>query len=163
MIVQQTHWRIQMNCHHVVIVIITTRLLLLLSSFLILLLKCLLSIPLTCLKLEKTFWCYAEERHSIGFRIPDRTRSNTNVSSPPEVWAFEEVCACGDFSHQTENKEWLVVIPVDPFCPLLYNTCVNINSVTVTTLCYGNNIIKYKSIEREYKDYFKKKPSVWVH
>ena len=30
------------------------------------------------------------------------------------------------------------------------------NSVTVTTLCYSNNIIKYNSKEKEYKDYFKK-------
>lgn len=40
------------------------------------------------------------------------------------------------------------------FCPLLYSISVNINSVTVTMLCYSNNIIKYNSIEREYKDYF---------
>lgn len=45
------------------------------------------------------------------------------------------------------------------FCPLLYNIYVNINSVTVTMLCYSDNIIKKNNnnIEREYKDYFKKK------
>lgn len=48
------------------------------------------------------------------------------------------------------------------FCPLLYNIYVNINSVTVTMLCYSDNIIKKNNnnIEREYKDYFKKKPSI---
>lgn len=40
------------------------------------------------------------------------------------------------------------------FCPLLYNISVNIDSVTATMLCYSNNIIKYNSIEREYKDNF---------
>lgn len=53
------------------------------------------------------------------------------------------------------DKEWLEEM-VDIFCPLLYNISVNINSVTATMLCYSNNIIKYNSIEREYKDYFKK-------
>lgn len=37
---------------------------------------------------------------------------------------------------------------------MLYSISVNINSVTVTMLRYSDNIIKYNSIEREYKDYF---------
>lgn len=41
---------------------------------------------------------------------------------------------------------------VDHFRPWLYSVSVNINSVTVTMLCYS--IIKYNSTERENKDYF---------
>lgn len=53
------------------------------------------------------------------------------------------------------DNRWLKVM-VDIYCLLLYNISVNMNTVTVTLLCYSNNIIKYNSIEREYKDYFKK-------
>lgn len=106
--------------------------------------------------------CYPEEWHSIRFRIQDRTRSNPNVSSPPWGLSSEECLCMWGFQPPDGNKEWLVVT-VDLFCPLLYNTCVNINSVTVTTLCYSNNMIKPSKYWKGIQRLLQKKPSIWVH
>lgn len=101
------------------------------------------------------------------FRAGEVTqKSDTELASEftttdvDQIYTQGGLCMWGNQPPDRGSKVWLEVTVDIFFGPLLYNISVNINSVTVTTLCYSNNIIKYNSIEREYKDYFEKKKAL---